>query len=61
MHDVVCLLLSTCYFYLYLDFQTNEASLKFWQIFKQKYNQSALTCSKLAIETPEQGVKYFQS
>ena len=32
-----------------------------WNLARGDYSQTAITCSKLTIETLEQGVKYVQS
>ena len=36
-------------------------NLKWYGLIKQTISQPAITCSKLTIETLEQGVKYVQS
>ena len=42
-------------------FSKEQSKLSTSTVYHQHYSQPAITCSKLTIETLEQGVKYVQS
>ena len=41
--------------------EVTKESTKIYQFSQQEHSQPAITCSKLTIETLEQGLKYVQS
>ena len=51
----------SCFSTIYVSYETSESSFIFYIVFVTVAIQLGFTCSKVTIETPEQGVKYVHS